>query len=150
MNKQFKDQIIGAMTHFLYNFFVYFIFLVPFDLWKKATIRLYEQKNEGTINLSSISGLWPFLSFLKAFVLEFLLDGFIFITYFIGPIIAIINLINTGSPSEFISILIGAYFFPIVLSLYRDFIQIALLPIRKFLDWARKPAQYLDLEIKNK
>ncbi|MBG0780794.1 MAG: toxin-antitoxin system YwqK family antitoxin [Bacteroidales bacterium] len=71
--KKFTDQIVSALLHFLYNFFVYFIFIVPFDLWKKATIRLANQKEKGGLNISKITSLWPFLSFLKAFILFFLI-----------------------------------------------------------------------------
>ena len=150
MNNEFKDQVIGALVHFLYTFFVYFLFIVPFDLWKKATVRLSEQKERGAVNISNITGLWPFLSFLKAFVLEFLLDGFIFITYFLGPVVAVFIGISTEEFWAFFATLVWSYYYPVILSLIRDFIQIAILPFRKFLDWARKPAQYLDLEIKNK
>ncbi|MGB1120045.1 MAG: hypothetical protein ACPGYR_06075 [Chitinophagales bacterium] len=150
MNNEFKDQVIGALVHFLYTFFVYFLFIVPFDLWKKATVRLSEQKDRGAVNISNITGLWPFLSFLKAFILEFLLDGFIFITYFLGPVAAVIIGISTEEFWAFFATLVWSYYYPVFLSLIRDFIQIAILPFRKYLDWARKPAQHLDLEIKNK
>ena len=69
--KKLTDQIVSALIHFLYNFFVYFIFIVPFDLWKKATIRLANQKDKGGLNISKITSLWPFLSFLKAFIRGF-------------------------------------------------------------------------------
>jgi len=148
--QKLSDQIISALLHFLYNFFVYFLFLVPFDLWKKATVRLAEQREKGTLNISKITGLWPFLSFLKAFILEFLIDGFIFICYFIGPIIAIYSMIKSGEFSVLVVTLVATYYYPISLSLTRDFLQLMILPFRKFLSWASKPAQYMDLEIKNK
>jgi len=148
--KKFADQVIGALLHFLYNFFVYFLFLIPFDLWKKATVRLAEQREKGTLNISNITGLWPFLSFLKAFILEFLIDGLIFIYYFIGPIVAIYSMIESGEFSALVLILVGTYYSPIGLSLIRDILQLMILPFRKFLSWASKPAQYMDLEIKNK
>ena len=45
-------QVVSALIHFLYNFFVYFIFIVPFDLWKKATARLANQRENGGLDLS--------------------------------------------------------------------------------------------------
>jgi len=148
--KKLQNQIIIALIHFLYNFFIYFLFIVPFDLWKKATIRLANQKEEGTISISKITGLWPFLSFLKAFILEFLIDGIIFILYVLGLIIGIVAWIQSGEISSFFAVIVGVYFSPIGLSLIRDFLQLLVLPFKKFLSWASKPAQYMDLEIKNK
>lgn len=150
MEKSFKNQILNALIHFLYNFFIYFIFIVPFDLWKKATIRLANQKESGRLSISKITSLWPFLSFIKAFILEFLIDGIIFILYVIGPIIGIVSWIQTGEFSSFLGVIVGIYFSPIGLSLLRDLIQLMILPFKKFLSWASKPAQYMDLEIKNK
>ena len=149
--KNIKDQIISALVHFSYNFFIYFIFIVPFDLWKKATIRLANQKEKGAMNILKSSSAWPFLSFLKAFFLEFLIDGFIFMSYVLGLLITLYMWYESNFeikgliyPAAFF------YFFPVILSFYRDLLQLSLLPIKKFLDWASKPAQYMDLEIKNK
>ena len=148
--KSFKDHIVNSLLHFLYYFFVYFIFIVPFSLWQKATIQLSEQREKGTLNISNITSLWPFLSFLKAFFLEFLIDGFIFIGYFVGLIFALYAFIETGEFMDFVSVLAGTYFSPILLSLTRDLLQLLILPFRKFLSWASKPAQYMDLKIENK
>jgi len=148
--KKLQNQIISALVHFLYNFFIYYTFILPFDLWKKATIRLAEQKEKGSINISKISGPWPFLSFLKIFILEFLIDGIIFILYILAPIIGIVAWIQSGEILSFFLSIIGIYFTPFYLSLTRDLLQLLILPFRKFLSWASKPAQYMDLEIKNK
>ena len=148
--KKLTDQIVSALIHFLYNFFVYFILIVPFDLWKKATIRLANQKDKGGLNISKITSLWPFLSFLKAFILDFLIDGIIFILYVLGLLIGIGAWITSGEISSFFGVIVGVYFSPIGLSLLRDLLQLLTLPFKKFLSWASKPAQYMDLEIKNK
>ena len=148
--KKLSEQIKSALIHFLYNFFIYFIFIVPFDLWKKATVRLASQKESGGLNISKITSLWPFLSFLKAFVLDFLIDGIIFILYIIAPIVGIYLWIESGEISLFVITIGQIYFAPVGLSLLRDFLQLLSLPFKKFLSWASKPAQYMDLEIKNK
>lgn len=152
MNEQKKltEQIVSALLHFLYNFFIYFIFIVPFDLWRKATIRLANQKENGGLNISKITSLWPFLSFLKSFLLDFLIDGIIFILYVLGIIIGIVMWVQSGEFMSFVGAIVGVYFSPIGLSLLRDLLQLLVLPFRKFLNWVYKPAQYMDLEIKNK
>jgi hypothetical protein len=147
--KKFTNQIVSALIHFLYSFFIYFIFIVPFDLWKKATVRLSIQKEKGGLNITKITSPWPFLSFLKAFVLDFLIDGTIFILYVLGLIIGIFMGIEGGFMG-FVTAIVVVYFSPIGLSLLRDFLQLLVLPFKKFLSWASKPAQYMDLEIKNK
>ena len=146
----FNKHFVTALVHFAYNFFVYFLFLTPFNLWAKATVRLAKQKEEGGLSISKITGLWPFLSFLKRFMLDFLIDGFIFITYILAPIIFIFVVIK-GAPfvESFLAIIIGGYYAPIWLSLWRDLIQLSVLPFKKFLSWVSKPAQYMDLTIKN-
>jgi hypothetical protein len=150
-SKSFKEHIIAALVHFLYNFFVYFIFLTPFNLWVKATKRLSHQKEAGGLEISKITGLWPFLSFLKRFILDFLIDGIIFLSYILAPLIFIFLLINDASFGEaFLIGIISIYFFPFPMSILRDGIQLGILPFKKFLSWASKPAQYMDLEIKNK
>jgi hypothetical protein len=148
--KKLQDQIISALIHVLYNFFIYFLIIVPFDLWKKATIRLANQKEEGTISISKITGLWPFLSFLKAYIFEFLIDGIIFTSYVWGLMIGIVAWIKSGEILSFFAGIVSVYLLPILMSLIRDFLQLLVLPFKKFLSWASKPAQYMDLEIKNK
>jgi hypothetical protein len=147
--KKLSEQVVSALIHFLYIFFIYFLFVVPFDLWKKATIRLANQKEKGGLNISKITSPWPFLSFLKTFILDFLIDGFIFMLYVLGLIIGIVAGIDGGFMT-FLATIAGVYFAPIGLSFTRDMLQLGILPFKKFLSWASKPAQYMDLEIKNK
>tara|TARA_Y100000385_G_C12830521_1_gene524323 strand:+ start:64 stop:522 length:459 start_codon:yes stop_codon:yes gene_type:complete len=148
--KKLTKQIVSALIHFLYIFFIYFLFIVPFDLWKKATIRLANQKESGGLNISKITSLWPFLSFVKAFILDFLIDGIIFISYVLGLIGGVYIWIESGEFMAFVAFIAGVYISPIGLSLLRDLLQLSILPFKKFLSWASKPAQYMDLEIKNK
>ena len=149
-DKTLSKQAVSALIHFLYNFFVYFIFIVPFDLWKKATTRLANQRENGGLDLSKSTSKWPFLSFLSTFILDFLIDGFIFMVYVLALPVAIVMAISDGGFGAFISALVAAYFVPVGMSLLRDFLQLLVLPFKKFLSWASKPAQYMDLEIKNK
>jgi hypothetical protein len=146
--KQFLNDVIQALLHFLYNFFVYFLFIMPFALWKKATTRLANQRKNGGLNIGNIDSFWPFLSFLKVFILEFLIDGLIFMLYVLGIIFAIIGAID-GGVAGFFGVLIGTYYTPIALSLTRDLIQLLTQPLKKFISWISKPAQYMDLKVTN-
>jgi len=150
-NKSLKKHLISALVHFFYNFFVNFIFLTPIKLWVKAIKRLSAQKEDGGLEISMITGMWPFLSFLKRFIIDFLLDGFIFMAYITAPLIFIFTLINGADfMVSFVSLIIGGYYSPLALSLVRDILQLLILPFKKFLSWTEKPAQYLDLRINNK
>lgn len=51
---------------------------------------------------------------------------------------------------EFILALIGVYMVPIFVAIAHDSLELLLLPIRKLIDWFRKPAQQLDIDIKNR
>lgn len=149
--KKTSEQILSALLHVLYNFFIYFIFVVPFDLWKKATNRLANQREKGGLDLSKNTSNWPFLSFLNTFIIDFLIDGYIFMVYVLAlPAAIIMALVNDGGFATFLTTLISAYFVPVGMSLLRDLLQLLMLPFNKFLSWASKPAQYMDLEIRNK
>lgn len=146
---ELKNAIVEALVHVLYSI-VYQLFIVPFDLWRKATFRLAEQHENGSFKVINIGGLWPFLSFIKMLLLEFSFDATTFLAYIIGPIIAIIAGFAGGEFTGFISILVFSYYFPIFSSLFRDLTQISILPIRKFISWAKKPAQQLDIDLTKK
>ncbi len=152
MEKSFISQLADAALHFLYRI-VYFLFIMPFDLWRKAVSRLSKQRQEKSLDITKIDTQWPFLSFVKRFTLDFFIDGLIFIV----PLLMIIILI-VGCMDDFLMGLfsfIGSYFaLPIGFSLMRDFLTLTILPFRKFLSWVSKPAQYVDIkhsgEIKQK
>ncbi|MBR5983543.1 MAG: hypothetical protein IK025_07480 [Bacteroidales bacterium] len=152
MEKSFISQLADAALHFLYRI-VYFLFIMPFDLWRKAVSRLSKQRQEKSLDITKIETQWPFLSFIKRFTLDFFIDGLIFIV----PLLMIIILI-VGCMDDFLMGLfsfIGSYFvLPIGFSLMRDFLTLTILPFRKFLSWVSKPAQYVDIkhsgEIKQK
>ena len=152
MEKSFISQLADAALHFLYRI-VYFLFIMPFDLWRKAVSRLSKQRQEKSLDITKIDTQWPFLSFIKRFTLDFFIDGLIFIV----PLLMVIILI-VGCMDDFLMGLfsfIGSYFvLPIGFSLMRDFMTLAILPFRKFLSWVSKPAQYVDIkhsgEIKQK
>lgn len=148
-DQDLKNATVNALVHALYSI-VYLLFIVPFDLWRKATFRLAEQYQNGSFKIINIGGLWPFLSFIKMVLLEFLFDAITFLAYIIIPIIAIFAWIDSGEFSVFISICISGYYMPISTSITRDFFQIAILPIRKFISWCRKPAQQLDIDLTKK
>ena len=152
MEKKFNKLFVDALIHFAYNFFIYLLFIVPFDLWKKAIFRLSEARENKSLSINKINSLWPFLSFIKVFFFEFLLDGLIFIIYVLAlPVAVYFAITNEGQElTVFFAALLCAYYSPLCLSLYRDILQLLMLPLKKFISWAVKPAQYLDLTIKNK
>ena len=149
MNK-LKENILPALLHVLYNLFVYYLFVLPFHLWVNAVNRLAEQKDSGSLSLVNIKSAWPFLSFMKVFLLEFLFDGMIMLCYVIGPLVGLFILFAGGDVVGFLMALVGCYYYVVTITIIRDVFTLLILPFRKFLSWARKPAQYMDLEIKNK
>lgn len=106
-------------------------------------------KENGRMDLNKMTSEWPFLSFLKVFFLEFLFDAISFSSYLIGFLIAIYGWIDSGEFSMFIGVLLMTYNIPVTIMLTRDMFKILILPFRKYLSWAAKPAQELDLNIKN-
>jgi hypothetical protein len=112
--------------------------------------RLADQKESGTLSLTKSNSPWPFLSFMKAFLLEFLFDAMIMLSYVIGPLAAIFMLVSGAGFGGFIMVLVSAYYFPVMFTILRDLFALMILPFRKFISWVKKPAQYMDLKIENK
>ena len=47
---------------------------------------------------------------------------------------------------DHIGMLIGCYFIPLSIAFARDILQILILPFRKYIDWAKKPAQHMEID----
>ena len=160
MNK-LKEIILDALIYSTLAV-LKFIFFLPFNLWLKAAARLAEQRKNDNLEFQESEGMWPFLSYVKRFAFGFGFNAAIFLSYFIGIILAItfwfISMFSaenlfSGLLEGFqtaITVIIHAYLSPIYISLLRDIIQILLIPFRKFLSWGSKPAQHMDLEIRNR
>ena len=148
MENKVVKMLLDALIHTLVTIGKFF--LTPYNLWLNAAERLVEQKQTGSVDLRQIKGFWPMFSYLKRFFLDFLLDAFTLLAYPIGVIVAFVlffmEIKHFGVAfSGFIASLFVVYFFPLFFSLFRDMCMFFLLPIRKFLDWAKKPAQYLEI-----
>lgn len=137
------------------------IILLPFNLWAKAITRLAEQKNSDQLSLNNINGLWPFFTFCKRLLLNFIFDAIAFISYPIGIIFAIVNFIIdcthinaytsfSDIVGVFIVTLIGFYLYPVFMAIAHDSLELMLLPVKKFINWCRKPAQQIDIDIKQR
>jgi hypothetical protein len=126
------------------------ILLIPYKLYCKSIERLIETKERSTLSIDKSSSNWPFLSFLKRLLLEFLLDAITLLVYPLGVIVFVAALIQDSSSLEALGSLLVVYILPVTLSIWRDLFQIFILPFRKYIDWAKKPAQHLNLDIKNK
>ena len=148
--EKIKKNFVPALLHVLYNLFVYYLFVLPLHLWMNGVNRLADQKESGTLSLTKSNSPWPFLSFMKAFLLEFLFDAMIMLSYVIGPLAAIFMLVSGAGFGGFIMVLVSAYYFPVMFTILRDLFALMILPFRKFISWVKKPAQYMDLKIENK
>lgn len=135
------------------------LLLIPFNLWKKSVTRLAHYKENKSLVMANIHTPWPFLTFIKRFTCDFLLDLFTFLSYFVLLIIHIKDTVELADnswieTSEVMKVfflgLVAIYLAPVSFALTRDFIQLLLLPIRKFISWGSKPAQYYDLSVDKK
>ena len=145
---------------------VLYILRLPLDLWVKALGRLADQKNNVFLKLSGITGPWPFLSFVKRLCFEFVFDAIAALSYPIGVLVVVYHFFdNLITPiangffcfetlmlaiTVFIGELITIYTLPICMAGIHDLLQFVILPIRKLISWFRKPAQQLDIDIKNR
>lgn len=129
-----------------------FIFVWPFSVWLKAVDRVNAAKRSDSLNLRNINNRWPMLTYLKRFFFEYLFDAVSVLSYIVGILVALFMFFKAVSYSFgaaagiFFSTIVLFYFFPVFNSILRDWLQLTIVgPVRKFVSWIDKPAQYLDI-----
>ena len=151
-----SQTVISAFTHILYQL-IYYVFILPFEVWSKAIKRLAAQRENKALKFSEIKSQWPMFTFLKRWCIDFLFDMLIAIAWILALYCIIDNFdffvkfpfkdsFGTGMKSLFTVLYLG-YSSVIVIHLLRDLFILLLKPISKFLGWLNKPAQHLDLTI---
>ena len=143
-----QENFVTALKH-VFMQLVHFFILLPWNLYTKSTGRLAAQARNNTLSITESNSAWPLLSYLKVFFTEFLFDSIVFLVYPSAIIIAFGYLIDSDM-DEFVGTLFSAYYAPFAVNIARDLFQLLLLPFKKYIDWAKKPAQHLDLDIRNK
>ncbi|MBR6656371.1 MAG: hypothetical protein IKL20_07210 [Alistipes sp.] len=156
--QNFPNQLLDALMQVLLALLK--IVLLPFNLWVRAITNLAEQKQNGDLNVQNIKGLWPFFSFVKRLFLDFLLDSIALLSYPIGVIsafgafiAAFVDAPKFMRPADmivsaigaFVGVLFASYLVPVITAYIHNTLQFLLLPVYKFVDWLKKPAQHLDL-----
>jgi len=152
---QFGKQIVDALLHFLYRI-VYFLFILPYGLWKNAVIRMSKQRQNNALDVTTIKTDYPFLSWFKRFLFEFLFDGLILISWVIGFISFIVFMVKMGSAFSYLGFwrslwlilvsLYSAYCGPLLVTIIRDLTTICVvMPMRWVLSFWRRPAKTYDL-----
>ena len=151
-----KESIGKVFKYVLYNLIIY-ILKLPYALFKKATNRLSKMSDKGSLSVEKSTSKWPFLSWLKTYVLDFGFDASTFLCYVVGfPLIGlslVMDIFDLNAYYTFgdavgahIGMLIGCYFIPLSIAFARDIFQILILPFRKYIDWAKKPAQHMEID----
>ena len=146
---------VDATLHVVYA--IVKLIVLPINLWAKAVARLAEQKNKGLLDVNNIRGIWPFFSYIKRLLVEFLFDAISFLSYPVGIVSAIVALfiyIVIHGEQLWIAIIFTGwiilivYVIPVAMALCRDTFQLLLLPINKIINWFRKPLQQIDIDIR--
>lgn len=151
---QLGKQFVDALLHFLYRI-VYFLFVLPFGLWKNAVVRMSIARRSGSLDVTGIKTDYPFLSWLKRFLFEFLFDAIIVVIWIVGVIAALIGFFK-GLSSEYVSFggalfgfigtLYAFYVAPIGVTILRDLTTICVvMPMRWWISYLRRPAKTYDL-----
>lgn len=129
-----------------------FIFVWPFSVWLKAVDRVNAAKRSDSLNLRNINNRWPMLTYLKRFFFEYLFDAVSVLSYIVGILVALflffkgISISFGVAAGAFFGAIVLFYFFPVFNSILRDWLQLTFVgPVRKFVSWIDKPAQYLDI-----
>ena len=149
--QNFLKQLLDATMQVLLALLK--IVLLPFNLWVKSIGALAEQRANGSLDLNKITGPWPFLTFCKRLIIDVLLDMISFLAYPIGVLVSfgvfVVILVDDLDVIEatgaFIVVLFCAYITPVYMALWNNILKLMLLPVRKLIDWLKKPAQQLDI-----
>lgn len=145
----FGQLLVNALVQFFYMI-AFILFLCPFGFWKNACIKLDEARKNKAWNFGNSKSHWPFLSFLKAILFNFIFDGLIFISYFVGIIMAFKALFSGGGFWGFLLTLIISYYAPMAIAPLRDIVYLLILPITKLIKWCSRPPQYLEIDMTEK
>ena len=143
VQQDFNQKLVSVIGYFFYRL-IYFIFVLPFDLWKKAVVRLYNQRERHMLDANTIHHEVPFFVWLKRFFFDFVLDGIAAMGWFIGALFAIIMAIKTKS-AEWLLLIFCVYYIPVSMAITRDHLTLmVVLPIRWLLTFYRRPAKTYD------
>lgn len=153
--QEFGKQIVDALLHFLYRI-VYFLFILPYGLWKNAVMRMSKQRQNNSLDVTHIKTDYPFLSWFKRFLFEFLFDGLILISWLISFIMFIVFLVKMGDAFRYLGFwnsffmiilaLYTAYCGPVIITIMRDLTTLCVvMPIRWIISFWRRPAKTYDL-----
>lgn len=149
---QLGKQFVDALLHFLYRI-VYFLFILPFGLWKNAVVRMSNARKSGSLDVTGIKTDYPFLSWLKRFLFEFLFDAIIVVIWIVGVIVSFYGFfdhlghVKFGTAfGELLVSLYGFYVAPIAVTIIRDLTTICVvMPMRWMISFLRRPAKTYDL-----
>ena len=150
---EMKQDIATVLKFVLFNLILY-IFKLPYALFKKSISRLFLLNSKGALNIAKTDSKWPFLSWLKTYIIDFGFDAYTFLAYVLGyPLLILGSLygfIFQGLDfSDMLETLLygafGLYFIPLGVAIAKDVMQLLILPFRKYIDWANKPAQHQDI-----
>jgi hypothetical protein len=149
--KNFVDSLVQALLHVLIT--IAKVFVLPLNLWTKSTVKLVEQKENGTVDMLNINSPWPYFTWCKRWIIDFLFDALSFLSYPVGVLVSVFAFVYSCTQTGFgaslaglIISLVSVYFVPLFIIAIHDVIVFVLLPINKFIDWLKKPAQHLEIK----
>ncbi|TVR81498.1 MAG: hypothetical protein EA412_02775 [Chitinophagaceae bacterium] len=115
-----KNINVGNVILKVLDLLILKIFTLPYKIYVNALVSLSNTGSEDSEE-SNLSSDFPlYVWFVSVF------NALIVISYPLGIIIAIVALINTKAIIAFVGTLIFVYFYPLILGLFRELLQITL------------------------
>lgn len=142
--KNLKDALLCALKHVGCTI-VYYLFIVPFVLWKQSCCRLAKQYGSKELKIKDEDNPYQYILYQVRVLVNFLFDLFIFLSVFIGVIFAIYSFIDALSNQAsfgdafigFLLILVGSYYAPAGISIFREifmfFVNVLIRPLLEFI-----------------
>lgn len=144
----FNEKFLSATRHVLYRV-VFFVLILPFNLWKRAVERLDDQRRNKLLDTSTIEHEVPFFVWLKRFLFDFIFDGIAMFGWLIGIVITMAHAFNAANFSlmaDFVVPLLITYYIPLVMAIMRDTLTfVVVMPVRWLLSYLRRPAKTVDI-----
>lgn len=103
---------------------IFSFFVLPWNIWSATTTRLGELEN---INANMQRTEFPIYTWVKQSF-----DVWIFLSYFLGVLSAILTLIGGAGIWAFLGTLVGTYFAPLIIGWFREIIYMLLFQLNKF------------------
>ena len=114
-NFNFSQHFVKALIGALYYLILYIPFILPFNIWGKATTRLSHVWESKSLAYSEDNGTYPLHSFYLKYIVNFIFDAAMFLVWPVGLVMTIkARIDNEGMEIMDVLIMLFTYYIFVV------------------------------------